>query len=124
MVYSKHTPKSRKYKKSESSSKDHKLNISNLDEPKSDEHALPPVEPFISKEKKNSPSFSFLTQLFGSGEKGERAERAEKSLFNILGHDIYFDDLLLVGLILLLLTDKIEDEILLIILAYLLLDIF
>ena len=124
MVYSKHTPKSRKYKKSDSSSKDQKLNISNLDEPKLDEHALPPAEPFLSKEKKNPPSFSFLTQLFWSGDKGERADRSEKSLFNILGHDIYFDDLLLVGLILLLLTDKIEDEILLIILAYLLLDIF
>lgn len=121
MVYSKHTPKSRKYKKSESYSKDHNLKMSNLDTSISDEHALPPANTPIAKEKKNPPAFGFLTSLFGSG---DRSERSEKGLFNILGHDIYIDDLILVGLILLLLTEKIEDEILLIILAYLLLDIF
>ncbi|QNU68730.1 hypothetical protein EHE19_003315 [Ruminiclostridium herbifermentans] len=121
MVYSKHTPKSRKYRKSEPHSKDHNLNMPNLDTPISDEHALPPAEVPINREKKNPPAFGFLTSLFGSG---DRTERSEKALFNILGHDIYLDDLILVGLILLLLTDKIEDEILLIILAYLLLDIF
>lgn len=139
MVYSRHTPKSRKYKKIESPAKDYNSDISNsvtqsnVDaQPNSDmqsntnmqnldEHALPPAEPLASKGKKNPPAFGFLTQLFGSG---ERAERSEKSLLNIFGHDIYLDDLLLVGLILLLLTDKVEDEILLIVLAYLLLDIF
>lgn len=121
MVYSKHTPKSRKYKKSESYSKDHNITMPNLDTSISDEHTLPPANTPIAREKKNTPAFGFLTSLFGSG---DRSERSEKALFNILGHDIYIDDLILVGLILLLLTEKIEDEILLIILAYLLLDIF
>ncbi len=121
MVYSKHTPKSRKYKKSDSFSKNHNLNMSNLDASLSDEPALPPANAPIAREKKPPPAFGFLSSLFGSG---DRAERSEKALFNILGHDIYIDDLILVGLILLLLTEKIEDEILLIILAYLLLDMF
>jgi hypothetical protein len=76
------------------------------------------------KEKKNPQAFSFLSSLFGSGEKSDRGNKSKDPLINLLGHDIYIDDLLLVGLILLLMSDKMEDEILLIILAYLLLDIF
>ncbi len=123
MAYSKHSPKSRKYKKSESHSKDHKSH--SPQPPIVEENALPPVEePVIPKEKKNPQAFSFLNSLFGSGEKDDRGDRSNDPLINIFGHDIYIDDLLLVGLILLLMTDKMEDEILIIILAYLLLDIF
>lgn len=126
MAYSKHTPRSRKYRKSESHSHS-KVNNSHSEEHNShsqnnshiEEQAIPSVEPTnTSKEKK---PFSFLSSLFGSN---ERAQKSGDPLFNILDHDIYLDDLLLVGLILLLLTDKVEDEILLIILVYLLLDIF
>lgn len=123
MAYSRHSPKSRKYKKSESHPNDHK---SHSHQPSIvEENALPPVEePAIPKEKKNPQAFSFLTSLFGSGEKGDRGDKSRDPLINLLGHDIYIDDLLLVGLILLLMTDKMEDEILIIILVYLLLDIF
>jgi len=119
MVYRKHPSKSRKYKKSESTSEDHK---SHSHQPSHiEEHALPPIEPVADRVKKSPSSFSFLTSLFGSS---DRAERSGDPLINLLGHDIYLDDLLLVGLILLIMTDKIDDEILLIILVYLLLDIF
>lgn len=131
MVYSKHTPKSRKYKKSESISKEHNVNITSSDIPVTINHALPPAQDATtetpntaSKEKKSPPVFGFLSSLFGSGEKTDRGDRGEKAVFNIMGHDIYFDDLILAGLILLLLTEKIDDEVLLIVLAYLLLDIF
>ena len=118
MVYRKHTSKSRKYKKSESANdnKAHSHQHSHIEEPD-----LPFIEPAIPKEKKNPQVFSFLTSIFGSRDK---TERTGDPLFTILDHDIYLDDLLLVGLILLLLTDTIDDEILLIILVYLLLDIF
>ncbi|HEY5586943.1 MAG TPA: hypothetical protein VIK78_20940 [Ruminiclostridium sp.] len=115
MVYRKHPPESRKYKKSESHSKDHNSHSHK------EEHDLPSIEPVSFKEKKSPPPFSFLTSLFGSSEK---AERSGEPLFSVFEHDVYLDDLLLVGLIFLLLTDKIDDEILLIILVYLLLDIF
>lgn len=118
MAYKKHPPKSRRYKKSSSHS--HHSN---------DEAAqvIVPVEPIspekASNEKKNSNPFGFLSSLLGTGA-GERAEKSGNPIFHILNHDIYFDDLLLVGLIILLLTEKNSDEILLIILAYLLIDIF
>ncbi|PYG88160.1 hypothetical protein LY28_01491 [Ruminiclostridium sufflavum DSM 19573] len=125
MVYSKHTPKSRKYKKNNSYSTEYKTAVPNSEgskaaPPDSGENTLPSAGPVNMKEKKSFPAFGFLNSLFGSD---DRAERSDKSLFNILGHDICLDDLLLVGLILLLLTDKMEDEILLLVLAYLLLDI-
>jgi hypothetical protein len=119
MVYRKHTQKSRKYKKSEPPSGDHK---SHSDQPSHvEEHASPTVEHVSPVEKKNSQPFGFLSSIFGTREK---TERSGDPLITLLDHDIYLDDLLLVGLILLIMTDKIEDEILLIILAYLLIDIF
>ncbi|MHB8064411.1 MAG: hypothetical protein ACYDG2_17565 [Ruminiclostridium sp.] len=119
MVYRKHTHKSRKYKKSETPSGDHK---SYSDQPPHiEEYAVPPIEHASSEEKKNPQPFSFLTSIFGSREK---TERSGDPLITIFDYDIYLDDLLLIGLILLIMTDKIEDEILLIILAYLLIDIF
>jgi len=119
MVYRKHPLNSRKYKKSESPSNNHKSHShqsANIEEP-----ALPSVESVSAKEKKNPQAFSFLTSLFRTSEK---TERSGDPLISLLGHDIYLDDLLLIGLILLLMTDKMEDEILIIILAYLLVDIF
>lgn len=119
MAYRTHSPKSRKYKKSGAHSKDHialSQKFSNIEE-----HALPATESVNNKEKKNPQPFSFITSLFGSSEK---TERSGTPLFNIWGHDLYLDDLLLVGLILVLMTDKVEDEILIIILVYLLIDIF
>jgi hypothetical protein len=135
MVYRKHTPKSRKYKKSESPLEDHKSHShqpSNIEQyaspsiekhtlPSIEEHASPSVEHASTEEKKSPAAFSFLTSIFGSREK---TERTGDPLISLLGYDIYLDDLLLIGLILLIMTDKIEDEILLIILAYLLIDIF
>ncbi len=119
MVYSKDPPKSRKYKKSVSSKhhKSHSQHSTNLEEP-----ALPLVETVSAQEKKSPSAFSFLSSLFGPKE--ERGEKSGKPILNLLDHNIYLDDLLLIGLILLLMTDKIEDEILIIILVYLLLDIF
>lgn len=124
MVYRKRPPESRKYKKSEAHSKDHESHSHKNSD--IEEHDLPSIEsePVIRKEKKSPGGFNFLTSLFGSSEKTERAERSGSPLFNVLDHDIYLDDLLLVGLILLLMTDKIDDEVLIIILVYLLLDIF
>lgn len=119
MAYRKHPLNSRKYKISDSHSEEHKSHStlpSNLEEP-----ALPPVEPYSAEGKKNPPAFSFLTSLFGSNERGEKKG---EPLITLLGHEIYLDDLLLIGLIFLLLTDKNEDQILIIILVYLLLDIF
>jgi len=119
MVYRKHTPKSRKYKKSESPSEDHQ---SHSHQPSHiEEHASPSVEHVSPEEKRKPQPFSFLTSIFGSREK---TERSGDPLITIFDHEIYLDDLLLAGLILLIMTDKIEDEILLIILAYLLIDIF
>ena len=76
-----------------------------------------------SGEKKKSQPFGFLTSLFGSGDRGERGGRSGKPIFTVFDRDIYFDDLLLAGLIVLLMSDKFEDEILILILAYLLIDI-
>jgi hypothetical protein len=125
MVYRK-PPKSRKYKKSQSISKKQEIipdipDISDIPDKEYQikEDAATSREPVSSKEKKAPPAFSFLTSLLGSG---DRAEKSGKPIFSLIGHDIYFDDLLLIGLILLLITDKVEDEILLIILAYLLID--
>ena len=47
-----------------------------------------------------------------------------KALFTFGDYEIHFDDLLLVGLIVLLMTDGMQDEVLVFILLYLLLDIF
>jgi len=42
-------------------------------------------------------------------------------LFRILGNDFFLDDLILIGLIIILIQEKVEDELLLIIIGYILL---
>ena len=119
MAYRKHTPKSRRYKKSESHSTEHKSD-SNI-KAQNKMESIPLLEAPEQTERKNSFLPGFLSSIFGSGDRGDHSG---SRLFNIFGQDIFLDDLLLVGLIILLMTDKIDDEILLIILIYLLLDIF
>lgn len=125
MAYKKHPPKSRRYKKNSSSS--HHTQDEAIQKIAPVEPEAKPVEIVsrekVTSEKKNSNPLGFLSSLLGTGT-GERAERTGNPVFHILDHDIYFDDLLLVGLIILLLTEKNSDEVLLIILAYLLIDIF
>lgn len=118
MAYSKHTPRSRRYKRSESHSKEHKpdSDIKSQDNMES----IPLLEAPEQAERKSSHASGFLSSIFGSGDR----DHSGSPIFNVFGQDIYLDDLLLVGLIILLMTDKIDDEILLIILVYLLLDIF
>lgn len=120
MAYSKHPPNSRKYQKKQNT-KDQKSN--HYEKIELDEQAPSPVEPEADAErsKKSSPIFGFLNSFFGNG---DRCEKSGKPIFNILDHDIYLDDLILVGLIILLMTDKMDDELLLVILLYLLVDIF
>jgi hypothetical protein len=124
MVYKKHPPKSRKYRKSSSHShqqhidEEEKKSIQPVEAAESVKAAEPEHQP---ERKSSSNPFSFLTSLLGSGEKDERTGSPLLKVFN---HDIFFDDLLLVGLIFLLMTEKDKDEILLIVLAYLLLDMF
>lgn len=115
MVYRKHPSKSRRYKKVQT--QEH--NTHNQEPLLLAEHNVS-SEPRASDDRKKSQPFGFLSSLFG----GEKTERSGKPLFNILDYDIYLDDLLLAGLIILLLTDKVQDELLLIVLVYLLVDIF
>jgi hypothetical protein len=119
MVYRKRPPKSRRYKRSHShdTSPDNSVPVLKEEENTKQVEALPPSQP----ETKAPKPFSFLSSLLGTG---ERQERSGSPLFTVFNYDIYFDDLLLAGLIILLLTDKAEDELLLIVLIYLLLDIF
>lgn len=145
MAYRRHPSNSRKYMKSNSnghSSQRVEENLPSAEGNLQTERALSPTEQSGTNErKKNQPFGGLLSSLFGSGEKsdrqkshsgllsslfgsGERAERGGKPIFTLLDFDIYLDDLLLAGLIILILSDKVEDEILLIILIYLLLDIF
>ncbi|ACL74741.1 hypothetical protein [Ruminiclostridium cellulolyticum] len=128
MVYRKRPPNSRRYNKNHSAQQQsgHEQNEQNLTiteeqtvNPQTEE-ALPPKEP-ASRETKTPKPLSFLSSILGTG---DRTERSGSPLFTVFDYDIYFDDLLLVGLIVLLFTDKVEDELLLIILLYLLLDIF
>lgn len=148
MAYRRHPSKSRKYMKSNSNG--HSLqrveeNLPPAEDNLQKERALSHTEQSgtsgTNERKKSQPFGGLLSSLFGSGEKsdrpkshsgllsslfgsGERAERGGKPIFTLLDFDIYLDDLLLAGLIILILSDKVEDEILLIILIYLLLDIF
>lgn len=124
MVYRKRPPKSRKYKKFDSHAKNNEFHSNNIEaisdkNTNIEEESVALSERSSCKGKKGSQPFGFLTSLFGSNDK---CEKTGKPIINLLNHDIYLDDLLLIGLILLLLTDKIEDEILIIILVYLLLD--
>lgn len=118
MAYRKHTPRSRRYKRSESQPKEHKADSEITQKEKME--SIPLLETAPQDERKTQP-FSFLSSIFGSGDRGNKSG---SSLLNLFGHEIYLDDLLLIGLIILLLTDKNEDEILIFILLYLLLDIF
>jgi len=136
MAYRTHPPKSRKYKKSESTSKDYKSHSHKSTH--IEEHDLPIIEPDSPIEKKVPQMFGFLNSLFGSKGKTDKPggflnslfgsrdknDRSGSPIFNILNYDIYLDDLILVGLILLLMSDEMDDEILIIILVYLLIDIF
>ncbi len=121
MVYRKRPSKSRKYKK-----------VHSQENPHTEQKLLPPQPALVEEtsltqaaesatqdRKKNQP-FGFLSSLLG----GDKIERTGDPLFRVFDFDIYLDDLLLVGLIILLLSDKVQDEILLIVLVYLLLDIF
>ncbi len=129
MVYRKSPPKSRRYNKNHSAQQniEHEqtdTNISVTEEqsvntPKAEE-SLPPASPGSREAKKPNP-LGFLSSFLGTGDK---TERSGSPLFTVFDYDIYLDDLLLVGLIVLIYTDKAEDELLLIILLYLLLDIF
>lgn len=115
MAYKKHPSKSRRYRRSTSHS----------DQPTHEEQSVQsvataaPVEQ--QPEKRNSNPLGFLSSLLGTR---DRSERSGNPVFNVLNYDVYFDDLLLVGLIFLIMTEKDKDELLLIVLAYLLLDIF
>lgn len=122
MAYNKHPPKSRRYQKNHTAN-DNKS--SHYEKMNPDEPAALPLEAeavnTAARSKKSSPIFGFINSFLGGG---DRCEKSGRPIFNILDHDIYLDDLILAGLILLLLTDKIDDELLLVILLYLLVDIF
>jgi hypothetical protein len=128
MVYRKSPPKSRRYNKNHSAQpiSEHEqidTNVSVIDEQPVNtqaEELLRSSNPDSREAKKPKP-LGFLSSLLGTGDK---AERSGSPLFTVFDYDIYLDDLLLVGLIVLIYTDKAEDELLLIILLYLLLDIF
>ncbi|HEX2927256.1 MAG TPA: hypothetical protein VHP38_13525 [Ruminiclostridium sp.] len=123
MVYRKRPPNSRKYIKNQQQSNHESAdqNIVIPDEKAAEQRVeeLPSGEP--SREIKTPKPLGFLSSILGTG---ERAERSGSPLFTVFNYDIYLDDLLLAGLIILMLTDKVEDELLLIVLLYLLLDIF
>lgn len=128
MVYRKRPPKSRRYNKNHSAhpNNEHEqidANISVIEEQPVNIEAKEsmPLANSSSREKKPQKPLGFLSSLLGTGDKTERSGRP---LFTVFDYDIYLDDLLLIGLIVLLYTDKAEDELLLIILLYLLLDIF
>ncbi len=120
MVY-RRPSKSRRYRKAHSHENFHNEEHA-VAEPITppEEKSVPQAEESGSQERKKSQPLGFLSSLFG----GDKAERSGNPLFNIFDFDIYLDDLILAGLIILLLTDKVQDEILLIVLVYLLLDIF
>ena len=45
----------------------------------------------------------------------------DMSLFRLLGHDFFLDDIILIGLLLILIQENVQDELLLIIIVYILL---
>lgn len=127
MVYRKRPQKSRRYRKShtpehnQSVEYTHAEHSAHMEVNSQPEGEVPsPVRETEVQERKKSQPFGFLTSLFG----GDKVERSGSPLFTIFDFDIFLDDLILAGLIILLLTDKVQDEILLIVLLYLLLDIF
>lgn len=128
MVYRKRPPKSRRYNQNHShdqQSVDHNPNDQNIviaeEKASTPQAEAAPPSSESQRTTKTPNSLGFLSSIFGTR---DRTERSGSPLFTVFNYDIYFDDLLLAGLIILLLTDKVEDELLLIILLYLLLDIF
>ncbi|MDF2985697.1 MAG: hypothetical protein K0R50_1207 [Eubacterium sp.] len=121
MAYRKRASKSRRYKRAHSNVTSHNEEHAMVEE-KVPQEEIPAskADEAPSQERKKSQPLGFLSSLFG----GDKAERSGNPLINIFDFDIYIDDLILAGLIILILTDKAQDEILLIVLVYLLLDIF
>jgi hypothetical protein len=115
MVYRKHTQKSRTYKRNGHSHSDNNV-LNNEAAVTRPVLALP--EHTQHEESRSSKPSSLLNSIFGP------KSGSEKSLFKLMDYDICLDDLLLIGLIVLLISDKMHDEILLVVLVYLLLDIF
>ncbi len=121
MAYRKRSSKPRRYKKTNTQSNYHvEQSTTSAETALSEEPILSLPAPTESQERKKSQPLGFLSSLFG----GDRSERSGNPLFTVFDFDIYLDDLLLAGLLVLLLTDKVQDEILIIVLLYLLLDIF
>ncbi len=121
MVYRKRPSKSRRYKKAgtqESSQKE--PHVPAAETPLLEGAAISATEENRAQERKKSQPLGFLSSFFG----GDKMERSGSPLFSLFDFDLYLDDLILAGLIILLLTDKVQDEILLIVLLYLLLDMF
>lgn len=121
MVYRKRPSKSRKYRKAH-----YQENPSTEQNPipqqpaLTEDTAITQTAGAAAQDRKKNQPFGFLSSLFG----GDKIERTGEPLFRLFDFDIYLDDLLLIGLIILLLTDKVQDEILIIVLIYLLIDIF
>ena len=121
MVYRKRPSKSRRYKKVHSQENPHTEQKPLTPQPAlSEETIITQAAGAAAQDRKKSQPFGFLSSLLG----GDKIERSGDPLFRVFDFDIYLDDLLLVGLIILLLTDKVQDEILIIVLIYLLIDIF
>lgn len=121
MVYRKRPLKSRRYRKTPSQENPYKeQNTTAFENADMQDTATPQSTDTEVQERKKSQPLGFLSSLFG----GDKIERSGNPLFTILDFDIYLDDLLLAGLLVLLLTDKVQDEILIVVLLYLLLDIF
>lgn len=121
MVYRKRSSKSRRYKKTHTQNNDHiEQHTTKAETALTEEPPLSLPAGGESQERKKSQPLGFLSSLFG----GDKFERSGNPLFTIFDFDIFLDDLILAGLLVLLLTDKVQDEILIIVLLYLLLDIF
>ncbi len=122
MAYRKHSSTSRRYKRHEN----HARNSHNEGE-NNNFHAQPALPaPVLAlpertvhhhEEPKQKKPLGFLSSFLNPKGSG-------KALFTFGDYEIHFDDLLLVGLIILLMTDGMQDEVLIFILLYLLLDIF
>lgn len=116
MVYRKHTQQSRTYKRSGHSNSNN--NVHNHEAAVTKPVLALPEHTYHHEESRSSKTSSLLNSIFGP------KTGSEKSLFRLMDYDICLDDLLLIGLIILLVSDKMHDEILLVVLLYLLLDIF
>jgi|GEM_PF-2293608 len=121
MVYRKRPSKSRKYRKAHYQENSHtEQNPLPAQPALTEETTITQAAETVPQNRKKSQPFGFLSSILG----GDKIERTGDPLFRLFDIDFYLDDLLLIGLIILLLTEKVQDEILIIILIYLLLDIF